>query len=974
MLGMLQGNDPFLVYPQRAAATCPGSHCLPLPEDAPPLPLRMERAILDSARFFAPPQKGLPRQASRPTSLDSSRLRLSGSKSVTSSVSSEGVLLQQEMTLDAAGEPTPGLFVKAHLSDKDAPLGSSGSTSSLRQTDEIWIDAHTRRFHGRLGDISLSHPEGLLGNDTRSARGISVELGDSSLRTWGSLAGSRSQWIRREFAGITGIQEGYALTEGYASRALVPGTEKIWLDGILLRRGSDYELRHADGVIDFSPSRRILSSSQITVEAQAADRDYEGSITSGGIAGSTPKIGWEAWAFRVADDATAPLSYLADSTTQSRLALAGSDTTLLRLNDASHIPIPTSQLRVGGALRWQLASPGSLEVRLTSTDANQASARDTIRTAGALAGKTSLREGTPLSKGGGGIWSLNSSFQVWQAAYSPLRPATPDTSLSSWLPPSNLRTSHDQERMDLGWEAQPSLGIRLQARHFHLQDWADLKSAGAKVGFERDSSHVLVLSRSLAQLDQGRKFRHEDTRLRGAWNHRGLTPSLQANFGELTESRSPELTTRKTWLGATTGLSWQRQSGSLALTVHARSDGNDFGTGSPLDSSLALQTRVEGQLQTQQWTASLLLDRLDARTRPDLRSSLMPTTHWLAESRNTWIPIPTGFKLEGQYRLSTSQWRPSLAIYDTVSRGTGQFRFDSTSNEIVADEFGNLILAGSRLDSLHPARQSGNVLLILGANVIPKEIDPSLGGLLADLSTRLQMELEQIDSSQNRLVPDFKDQDLATSILGRSRLEGQIWWSHKPWKGQVRSERNYKNSIQNWSYTRDQETIKAMSASLSKDFFEEILSIGSEVGNSTRVHKWSLNSDFYEKTWLEPSIVLHWGRFEAEASLFLQDASQSHEEEPAVAVNTFSQSLSLSLQTNHSLRLSSRLQHFQIKCSEAPASWLTDNYPNGSSWRTQTGLDWNVKESLQASASWILRITPARPPDQRLDLQAKALF
>lgn len=972
MLGMLQGNDPFLVYPQRAAASCPRSHCLPLPEDSPPPGIRLEHATLDSARFFVPAPKGLARPP-RPRSEDSSGLRLSGSKSVTSSVSPEGLLLRQEMVLDAAGEPTPGLLVKAHLSDKDAPLGSSGSTSSLRQTDEVWIDARSRRFHGRVGDLALSHPAGLLGADNRSARGLLVELGDSALRTWGSVAGSRSQWIRREFAGITGIQEGYALTEGNASRALVPGTEKVWLDGIPLHSGSDYELRPADGVIDFLPGRRILSSSRITVEAQAADRDYEGSIASGGIARATPGLSWEAWAFRTADDATSPLSYLADSSTQARLALAGTDTSLLRLPDAGHIPIPTTQLRTGGSLRWTPFLPGTLEGRLVRTDANRASTRDTIRTAGALAGTFAKRTGTSLPKGGSGLWALDGSFQAWQAAYAPLRSPLPDTSHGGWLLPSLHRGAHDQERLDLGWEAVPSWGLRLQARHFRLQDWGDFASAGAQVGFERDSTHLLVLSRSEARLDQGRKFRQQDTRLRAAWDHLGLTPSLHASSGARTEPRSPRQVARKTWLDGTSGLSWQRPSGSVALRVHARRDGNDFGTATPVDSAFSLQTRLEGQLQTQQWNASLLLDRLDLQSRPDPRSALEPATHWLAETRSTWIPVPTGLKLEGQYRLSTSQWRPSLAVYDTVVTGTGQFRFDSASNEIVADEFGDLILVGTRLDSLHPARQSGNVLFLLGATLVPKEIDPGLGGVLADLSTRLQLELEQVDSSQNRLFPGFEDRDLGSSILGRSRLGGQIWWHRKPWKGELRGERSFKNSIQNWSYAKDQETISTLSVSSSREVFTHF-ELGSELGSSSRTHAWSRYSDHMEKTWIEPHLRFHKGPIEAQASLLFQAAHQTLADDPRTPVQTFSQALSLGWHTHRSFRLTASAQHLQIDCKDAPASWLADNYPSGSSWRTQSGLEWSLKESLQAGANWILRITPARRPDQRFDLQAKALF
>jgi len=971
---MLLGSDPFLVYPQHQAWTCPKSACLDLPEGAQAHPLVLTVSRLDSARFY-------PRQGGRPTwtpppaeAKDSSNLKLAGSKTIRTSLGQGGMLVQQEMVLDVKGEPAPGLAVEAHLTDMDAPLSSSGSTTTLRQTDEIWIDARTKRFHSRIGDQSISPPAGLLGTDSRNGRGISLEVGDPlRLRGQGILAAGRSLWLRTEISGISGIQEGYAVTGSGTLRGIVPGSEKVWLDGLLLQRSTDYEMRNADGILDFTPSRRILSSSKITVEYQAANQDYERTIVQGGASGRLGGWSLDAWVLREADDPASALTYVADSTTRRLLAQAGADSSLATTATGTGIPLPSSRLRTALATRWNGPIKLETEARWTRRDRNTASALDPLQEGGALAATAEGQTGTFLPQGGLGKWSFSGKLTGWQDGYQALRPIQPDTlQTGGWTVPSRTASSLDQESLTLDWKAVPDLGIRIDASHFRREDWADLSRATVSLGLDRDSLSQLLFQQTLASLDQGRRFQRSSSRLAIGWKFQHWEPRMQGQFGQR-EDPTSQGSNLMNWREASAGLTFRESDWSTGPRLRVRQDGSEFSSDRIQDSSRTIEASWTGDVQTPRWNGSFTLDWLREESRTLSSEVMEPQVHWLAEMRSQWLPRAKGFHVEGHYRLSTSQWRPSLPIYDTVPKGTGKYRYDSSNGEVIPDEFGNLILTGTRLDSLHPAKQSGNILFIVSGTLVPKDAFPSLSGLLADLGEQFQLELEQVDSNQSRIFPEWNDQYLSGSILGRSNLSNHLWWERGTHRIELRSERTFRSSIQNWSYSKDQDVSWKQEASVKKQA-KTYMNLGSNIGIAERRHKWSESDDAFERQWIEPVASLQWRKIDGDASATFQSGSRTTSRGTPTKMRLYSQSALIGWRPILAMRLWTTIKRIDIQSPEDLGSWLTDGYPPGESWRIQSGLDWNVKESIQASADWILRILPHQPMDQKISLQAKAIF
>jgi len=74
------------------------------------------------------------------------------------------------------------------------------------------------------------------------------------------------------------------------------------------------------------------------------------------------------------------------------------------------------------------------------------------------------------------------------------------------------------------------------------------------------------------------------------------------------------------------------------------------------------------------------------------------------------------------------------------------------------------------------------------------------------------------------------------------------------------------------------------------------------------------------------------------------------------------------------LRTSLEVRSILVDAESDPGTWLADGYPCGLSWRTQADLDWKLGDHIFATANWVLRIEPRSQTQQKLTLEAKAVF
>ncbi|MEO7174301.1 MAG: hypothetical protein ABIV51_00715, partial [Saprospiraceae bacterium] len=190
---------------------------------------------------------------------------------------------ESAFNLQMSGQLAPDLNILASISDQSVPLQPDGSTQSLRDLDQIFIQLQKDSTVLTMGDFDQSSPTGYFMRYQKRSLGIQLEY-QEKLDPSKSLAGkvgfamNRGQFNRYTIPNKEGNQGPYPLpgAKGEQLVVLIANTEKIYLDGILLLRGydQDYIIDYNLGVITFTNRRMITQDSRIIAEYEYTDLAY----------------------------------------------------------------------------------------------------------------------------------------------------------------------------------------------------------------------------------------------------------------------------------------------------------------------------------------------------------------------------------------------------------------------------------------------------------------------------------------------------------------------------------------------------------------------------------------------------------------------------------------------------------------------------------------------------------------------------
>ncbi|GIV32387.1 MAG: hypothetical protein KatS3mg030_689 [Saprospiraceae bacterium] len=196
----------------------------------------------------------------------------------------QSLVLNSQFNLQMAG--TLGdVEILAAITDNNIPIQPEGNTQQLREFDKVFVQVTKDGNRLIAGDYELNRPPGYFMNYTKKLQGATFSrqfLLDShrpgTLDTRASIAVARGKFARNEIAAIEGNQGPYRLqgAEGERFIIVLAGTERVYLDGQLLRRGldADYVIDYNAGHITFMPTRLITKDSRIIVEFDYADQNY----------------------------------------------------------------------------------------------------------------------------------------------------------------------------------------------------------------------------------------------------------------------------------------------------------------------------------------------------------------------------------------------------------------------------------------------------------------------------------------------------------------------------------------------------------------------------------------------------------------------------------------------------------------------------------------------------------------------------
>jgi hypothetical protein len=193
---------------------------------------------------------------------------------------SQNLVFNSNLNLQFEGKLGSDLIVRGTLSDNSVPLQPDGATRQLQEFDRILIEIQRQNSTLMAGDFDLTRPTGYFSNYFKRIQGAKFTQLPKTNGPKISVGGgvSRGKFNRQIIQGQEGNQGPYRLqgAEGERFIIVLAGTEKVFVDGMLLQRGAqdDYVMDYNLGEITFMPKRLITKDIRIIVEFEYAVQNY----------------------------------------------------------------------------------------------------------------------------------------------------------------------------------------------------------------------------------------------------------------------------------------------------------------------------------------------------------------------------------------------------------------------------------------------------------------------------------------------------------------------------------------------------------------------------------------------------------------------------------------------------------------------------------------------------------------------------
>ena len=195
----------------------------------------------------------------------------------------QNAVVNSQLDLQITGKLSDKISIRASIQDANIPTQQGGYTQNLEEFDQIFIELFSDSWNIRAGDIDLQNQNSYFGRFTKKVQGISLGAtfehdNGAKTSTFASGALVRGVFSSSNFVGQEGNQGPYKLVgpDGELFVLIVSGSEKVYVNGILLKRGENeqYLIDYNAGEIKFNPTYGITANMRIRVEYQFTERNY----------------------------------------------------------------------------------------------------------------------------------------------------------------------------------------------------------------------------------------------------------------------------------------------------------------------------------------------------------------------------------------------------------------------------------------------------------------------------------------------------------------------------------------------------------------------------------------------------------------------------------------------------------------------------------------------------------------------------
>lgn len=182
------------------------------------------------------------------------------------------------LRMQIAGKISNETYISGVVTDESLPIQPDGATADLDEIDKVFIHVDNPKFSIIAGDIETNEKNISINRFQRNLIGLDNKIQYKDKLITSVIGQTKGTYQRIEIKGKDGNQGPYYLTtvNGLSNVIISSGSEKVWLNGKLLKRGEDldYIIDYSKGEVFFNSKNLIYFDSDIDIEYLYRQTNY----------------------------------------------------------------------------------------------------------------------------------------------------------------------------------------------------------------------------------------------------------------------------------------------------------------------------------------------------------------------------------------------------------------------------------------------------------------------------------------------------------------------------------------------------------------------------------------------------------------------------------------------------------------------------------------------------------------------------
>ena len=196
------------------------------------------------------------------------------------------LIVNSALNLNLEGKLSDDLNIRANITDQNIPYQPEGNTQQLQDFDNVYVEIFNDKFSVAGGDIVLQDRSTHFLRYLKNVQGGMVTTNLKQSQSFAGLSAAKGRFGSVMLNVEEGISGPYQIPppDGNGFVIVIANSEKVYMDGILLTRGFnyDYVIDYNQAEISFTSNLMITKYSRVRVDFEYAVQDYARSIASFG--------------------------------------------------------------------------------------------------------------------------------------------------------------------------------------------------------------------------------------------------------------------------------------------------------------------------------------------------------------------------------------------------------------------------------------------------------------------------------------------------------------------------------------------------------------------------------------------------------------------------------------------------------------------------------------------------------------------